>query len=396
MNILHILPSNHVGGPNLRILSIVKEIESKQFHGVIISPKSEGDFAEKVRQNGVTAYQVTMPSPKHFTSIKSLFENLKCLLTMPISVFEIVKIIRKEKIDIIHIQGLLNFSGSFAALLTRKKVVWHLIGSVYPANVVSLLMPLVLLLSDHMIFIGKKLAHYYLQDKQEKLEKEEKFTIIYNGINVDIFNQNNLNEEDITKLRSELGIESNCKIIGCVGNVNPAKGYEYLIDAAVGVKKNIPNIKFIIVGGLISSQKDYYQKLKDLIREHQLDNNFIFTGKRDDIAELLSLFDLFVLPSTAEGTPMAILEAMAMEKPIIATDVGAISEQIIDNESGMLIEPKNPEQLAQSIKDLLENEDKALLLANNARIRVNKYFSVKKSSEKYKQVYESLNADSSL
>jgi len=388
MNILHILPSNHVGGPNLRILSIVKEIESGQFHGVIISPKDGGDFAGKVLQNGITAYQVTMPGPKHFTDFKSILGNVKWFFTMPMSILSIIKIIRREKIDIVHIQGLLNFPGSLAARLTRKKVVWHLIGSVYPDNLVYFLMPLVILLSDHMIFIGKKLAHYYLQGKQEN--QEDKFTIIYNGINTTLFNQDNINEENINRLRDDFNIKSNEKIIGCVGNVNPAKGYEYLINAALIVKNRFPDAKFIIVGGIIPSQTNYYQKLKDMIKKHDLDKNFIFTGKRDDVDELLSLFDVFVLPSIAEGTPMVILEAMAMGKPIIATDVGAVSEQIIDNHSGILVKPKSPEELAQSIEYLLGKENKAFILGKNAKNRVSKLFSIKTSSEKYKQLYQSL------
>ncbi|CEL25001.1 glycosyltransferase [Methanobacterium formicicum] len=387
MKVMHILLSNHIGGPNIRVLSTSKGLKNLNFESIIVCPSGKGNFAELAINNELKTYQITLNSPKFLTNFRSLFENIKWVLTFPISVYEIIKIIKKEEVDIIHSYGLLNIPGPIAAKLSGKKVVWSLLGSVYPNWLISLLMPFIIFISDHMIFIANKLAHYYLKNKINALKY--KYNIIYECINTEKFNHKNILSTAVVDLKREFEIKNNEKIVGCIGNINPAKGYEYLIKAADLLINAGINVKFIIIGARLESQERYYQRIKKLIDDLELNKYFIFTGKRDDIPELISIMDLFVLPSVAEGTPLVILEAMSMGKSIVATDVGAISEQIISNYNGMIVEPKNVKAIFESVNYLLKNDAKRHMLEKSAK-KYSNNFSLEKCVTKYVEVYKNV------
>ena len=379
MKVINILPSNYIGGPQKQVLSVSKALKDYSVETIIICPKGAGSFAELAKKEGIKVYQVNLMIPKYFDSIKSIMANLKWFLIFPISVFEIMNVIKKEDVDIIHIQGLLNLPGAFAAKIAHKKIVWHLIGSLYPKTILLLIMPLIILFSDYMIFIADKLSRYYLRKKYKKIDN---YQIIYNGIDLKRFKpQNN------SSLREELGISDEFHLIGCVGNINPAKGYEYLLEALSLIKNQ--KVICVIAGAKMDSQIEYYKMLKNYIIKHELEEMVIFLGKRIDIPEIMNSLDIFVLPSVTEGTPLVILEAMAIGNTIIATDVGGITEQLEDKCDGILIKPKQPYQLAKVIDSMLNDKNLRNILMENARISVNK-FSIDKTVYSHLNIYNKL------
>ena len=121
-----------------------------------------------------------------------------------------------------------------------------------------------------------------------------------------------------------------------------------------------------------------------------MEQDVIFTGKRYDIPQLLSTFDVFVLPSIAEGTPIVILEAMAMEKTVVATDVGAVSEQILGGETGIIVPPRNPKAMAEAVIYLLEHPEERIRMGKKARERVKEMFSVERCVEEHRKLYENI------
>lgn len=380
MKILNILPSNYIGGPQKRVLSVSKALKDYSVETILICPKGTGGFAELAKKEGINVYQVNLMIPKYFDSIKSIMANIKWFLIFPISVFEIMNIIKKEDVDIVHIQGLLNLTGAFAAKIAHKKIVWHLIGSLYPKTILLLIMPLIILFSDYMIFIADKLSRYYLRGKYKKIDN---YQVIYNGI--DLKNFKPLNK---SILREEMKISDQYHIIGCVGNINPAKGYEYLLEALSLIKTK--KVICVIAGAKMDSQLEYYKMLKNYVIKHEIEEKVIFLGKRNDIPEIMNSLDIFILPSVTEGTPMAILEAMAMGKAIIATDVGGISEQIENDHDGIIIKAKKPFQLAKMIDNILNDDNLRNRLQEKARLTVENKFSIEKSVYSHINIYKKL------
>jgi glycosyltransferase involved in cell wall biosynthesis len=363
---------------------VAKELRKYGMETIMLSPKGEGDFAQRATNEHFKAYQIMLYGPQHFNSSVSILAILRWFLTFPFSVFRIAKIIKKEKIDIVHINGLINLQAPVAAFLTRRKVVWYLSSSLFPKIVVLLLMPFVILISDHIVIIAKKLQEYYF-GKRKNLTK---VSLIVRSININMFDPRDIPKSDKDKLKIEFNIGSHDKIVGCVGNINPTKGYEYFIQSAGLIKKECNEIKFMIVGAKSNSQKHYHQKLQNLISSLGMEQDIIFTGKRDDIPQMLSIFDVFVLSSVSEGGPAVTLEAMAMKKPVVATDVGGVSEQILGGETGIIVPPRNSKVIAEAVIYLLKHPEERFKMGEKARERVKEMFSFGRCVEEHRKLYK--------
>lgn len=390
VKVLNVVLSNRIGGPQIRVLSVAKELRKYGIETIMLSPKEKGDFAQRARNENFKAYQIALYGPR-----RSLLLNLKLLFTFPLTVFAIVKIINRENIDIVHVNGLLSFHAPIAALLTKKKVVWHLISSLYPKTLVSLLMPFIRIMADQIVVIAKKLGEYYM-GSQTKLAKTHA-QIIYECVDGDKFNLFTVSKNDIDKMKKEFNLNHCEKVVGCIGNINPIKGYEYYIESASLIKKEIDDVKFLIIGDILDPQKNYYcKKLINLIGSLKMGQDIIFAGKRDEMPQILSLFDVFFLTSINEGTPLVILEAMAMEKPVVATDVGGISEQVADGETGIIVPPRNSKAIAEAVIYLLEHADERIRMGKKARERAKEMFSLERCVEEHRKLYENVQKASLL
>lgn len=386
MKVLNVVMDNHIGGPQIRVLSVAKELRKYEIETIMLCPKGEGDFAQQARQEHFKVHQIMLYGPKFFNRFVSIIGNIKWFFTFPFTVYIIMKIISNERIDIVHVNGLLNLQAPIAGFLTKRKIVWHLISSLYPKSLVILLRPFINIIATEKVVVAEKLGKYYLGD--DFLSNRKGVSIIYEGIDIKKFDPSVIPSKSQNKIIAELNLTSSDTIIGCIGNVHSVKGYEYFIKAANDVRKSINNVKFIIVGDIPDSQKQYYIDLQKLVSSLGMDECILFTGKRNDIPEMLKIFDLFVLPSVAEGTPLVILEAMAMEKAVISTDVGAISEQVLDKITGIVVPPKNYRALSEAIISLIQKPEESIIMGQKGRIRVENLFSLEVCAEKHLTVYK--------
>jgi len=200
---------------------------------------------------------------------------------------------------------------------------------------------------------------------------------------------------DEKALRDDLGLPPDVPVVGTVGNVNPIKGHEYLLRAVSRlVRDGDHEIAVPIVGAPLESRQAYFQRLQDLRSDLGLDDVVHFVGFRDDIPELLALFDVFVLPSVAEACPIVVLEAMAMEAPVVATAVGGVPEQLPDDDHGWTVPPEDDAALANAIAAALADPDERQRRAKNARQRVEAVFSLDACVERHLELYRSLEAES--
>ncbi|MFZ5559397.1 MAG: glycosyltransferase family 4 protein [Patescibacteria group bacterium] len=195
------------------------------------------------------------------------------------------------------------------------------------------------------------------------IKPKENIITIYNGISIEKLDFLSRDEAKIF-----LGIPLDF-VIGIIANLYPTKGLEYLIQAANILKIQDTKYKILIIG-----EGQERKKLENLIKKYNLEDVIILAGAIPDAYKYLKAFDIFVLPSVKEGFPWTILEAMAAEVPVIATEVGAIPEIIENNKNGILIEPKNPNDLAESIKRLINDKNLREKLAKEARKTVEEKF----------------------
>jgi glycosyltransferase involved in cell wall biosynthesis len=161
------------------------------------------------------------------------------------------------------------------------------------------------------------------------------------------------------------------------------------LKAIPEVLDDFPDAKLIIVGSKINSQQSYIDDLYDLISRLGLKDSVQFTGWRSDIPEMLCLFDIFVLSSVTEACPTVVFEAMAMNCPVVATDVGGVNEQIPSEEYGQIVPPQNVKALSQAIVDEIVSDSDSGARNNNKRKLVRERFSKDRCVEKHLEVYES-------
>jgi glycosyltransferase involved in cell wall biosynthesis len=186
-------------------------------------------------------------------------------------------------------------------------------------------------------------------------------------------------------LKESLGIRVGQPVVGTISFLRPEKGLDVLIDAVSLLQKEFSRICCLIVG---TGQEQ--QKLLEQIRQKQLNGTVVFAGFREDIPELLNVMNVFVLPSFEEGMPQSLLQAMAMERAVVASSVGGVPEVIRNGETGLLVPPRDPVALANKVEWLLREPDKGKAMGQAGRRIIKQDYSMEAMVAKTEQLYSSL------
>ena len=219
-----------------------------------------------------------------------------------------------------------------------------------------------------------------------RLMPEERTKVVYLGAPLDEFARPR-SADEVAAARAELGIAPGTTAIGTITRLMPAKGNAYLVDAAPRVLQAHPHVRFFIVG-----EGELRADLEAQARALNLGDRLIFTGFTRDVAAALSALDLVVFPSLAEGTPLTMFEALAMGKPIVATDADGLVDVLTDRKDAVVVPKANAEALAGAINTLLDSPALAAQLAGEARKTGARYdigAFVKKMERLYELLHES-------
>lgn len=189
--------------------------------------------------------------------------------------------------------------------------------------------------------------------------------------------------------RKVLNIADDEKVITFIGRIVKEKGILDLIKAFHIASSQHSNIKLLIIGDILESDRDKKTKLliKEYIRNYRLKDKILFLGFRDDIPQLLSATDIFVLPSYREGMPRSIIEAMMSGKPVIATNIRGCREEVVDGETGILVSPGDVNGLARAMDTLINNPELAKQMGIKGRKRALELFNENHVVEKQINIY---------
>jgi glycosyltransferase involved in cell wall biosynthesis len=184
------------------------------------------------------------------------------------------------------------------------------------------------------------------------------------------------------EMRAALGIAPGRRVVGTVGYLREQKQHTYLLQAAERLDRRRGDIEWLIVGdGELRGQ------LEEEVRTRELTGKVHFLGNRDDVAELLAAFDVFALSSDFEGMCFAVAEALAVEVPVVSTDVGGVGQSVVHEETGLLVPTRDVDALASSIERLLDDGDEAARLARAGRLRVEQLYAVPRMVEATERLY---------
>lgn len=348
---------------------------SERGHDVTVFTSSDKSFSYEENVDGLEVYRVS-PIGK--------------IYNVPIAPSLLPTLIRKRKPDIVHGHQYPVFFSDVSSMISRFLKTPFLLHVHVVAEAKSLLSNLVS--SVYYRTIGKfPLNHAslivtpsfaYKRTILQMNVPEQKIRVIPYGIDMSRFNPKN----DGSAFREKYGCEDS-KLILSVGRLNYQKGFNYLIEAASEVLQSFPNAKFVIVGG-----GEELNSLKDLSTRLGLSETIVLTGAipTAEMPEAYAAADVFVLPSIFESFGITLIEAQACGKPVVATRVGGAPEALQENETGIIVEPRDSEQLAEAITRIMTDEKTARIMGENGRKFVRTRFNLQKNVDEIIDVYEQL------
>lgn len=332
---------------------------------------SEQLASSPIHVNGsVRTYALRLPRPKRGRSIGS---NLYDIVETIRSARRLVKIIRRERISLVHVNEILDVYGGIAAWIARVPCVWHIRADIssWPFPLRALLPRLVAALSSRIIVVSASVQEEVFQLQGVYTPK---LTVIHDpGPDPATFSPG----VDGAAVRREFGLGDRAQLVVLVAKLVEPKGHEVLIRAVPSVLAAFPDAHFVIVGGDLDGahHQRYAARQRGLPGQLGVGSAVTFTGYRGDIPQIMAAADVVTHCSThPDPFPGVVLQGMALGKAVIASDIGGPREQIEHGVTGMLVAPGDPVALARSICDLLADPTKRASMGSVAAARVRERF----------------------
>jgi glycosyltransferase involved in cell wall biosynthesis len=213
-----------------------------------------------------------------------------------------------------------------------------------------------------------------------------KVRTLYSGIDLSVTQS----ELDGRAIRQMIGVPDEAILLGTVANLFPRKGYEVMLRALPAIVRAVPRVHYVIVG---SDENNYGGRLVQLAQELKVADRVHIVGFQDPVQPFLASLDLYVHPALMEGFGIAVVEAMAMGKAVVATTAGGLPEVVEDGVTGLLVPPDNPDSIAVALQALLSDPVRRQQMGRAGRRRVFEQFDLNSSVEALQQLYEHLLAD---
>ena len=370
IKILYLVTQSEFGGAQRYIFDLVTNLPDSKYHAEVAAGGS-GELFSSLEKAGVKSYR-----------LKNLVRQINPIKDVA-AYLEIKKLLQKTRPDILHLNsskaGVIGaIAGSHAGI---KKIIYTVHGFVFNEPLPNWKKNIYLVMEKFSAKYKDKLICVSEFDRKIGIKKRicapEKLITIRNGIEQIEF-------LDQQWARNELKLDQNMTIVGTVANFYPTKGLPDLVQAAKTVNQKIPGTVFAVIGD--GGKRNL---LETKINELKLNKNFILLGEKKEAWRYLKAFDAYVCSSVKEGLPYSIMEAMAAGLPVIATKVGGIPELIEENVNGLLVEPRNPDKLAEKIITVLKGKDLADRLSAQSKDKVEKYFNLARVIKDTENIYRS-------
>ena len=370
MRILHLITGLDIGGAEMMLYHLCKQQKLTGDEPIVISLKSEGEISGLLLTLGVSTYHLNFPKGKFsFSGFLSLIKKIK-----------------EVKPHILHCWMYhANFVGSMASLFAGNiPVVWAIHNTTLSVENSSKATILLMRILGFLSFLPEQIVYCSqfaktLHEKYYYSKKKGKF--IPNGVDTTVF----IPKPEIgTQFLSKLKIQKDSFVIGMIGRYDPQKDYPNFLTAANLIHQFNDSVQFVMCGPGVDDEN---KVLLDIVKTFEQPDRFHLIGSRIDIQKVHNAFDIFVLSSISEAFPIVLAEAMACGVPCVSTDIGDAA-YIIGN-AGKVVPVKNPQAIADAVKQLLSMPDEAYeQLKSAARKRIVDYFSLPEIAQLYKQTYE--------
>ena len=366
-----VLPWPSIGGVERASVRIAEAIEPLGFESVAFCAGERTAVFEEFTTHGVEAvgYAPAEVSYRHPGTF------LRSSLAL-------AREFRRRRIDIVHCSDLLAaYHAGLAGRLARVPVICH-VRCDYSG--ISRRDQIILRTVNRFVFVSRQ-----TMDTFPYRGGARRGVVLYDGIELETSAVPSTAAEDV---RAEFGLPPESTVIGMVARLAPIKDYRTLIAAASRVIPRFPDARFLIVGDTTGADtyRRHFAEVQDMLRAAGIASHFTFTGFRDDVTRLVGAMDIVTLVTHSEGLPLVLLEAMAQEKPVVATAVGGIPEIVSDGQPGLLHEHKDADGLADALLSLLGDPARRRQLGVAARAFVEANFRNERFAGELTRVYKDL------
>jgi glycosyltransferase involved in cell wall biosynthesis len=372
----------NISGNTRYLISIFKSIDRSRIEPILAIPFEE-KFIDIIRDLNGRYIEVPTPERLKRYSGSILGENTGRLLTVAsiaLHTVTLASLIIRERIDVVHcnsIRALMTIG--FAAKLTGRPCIWYVKGDLDN----PFLDRIGFVLANRVLFLCETNKNRRYPDQVRKYNS--KIRILRIGTDLDEMAAAQQSAEQ--DLNNELIFDKNYINIAFLGQLYPPKGITYLLEAISKVRNEYPNVALYLVGDYgVGKYQNYKSDVDSIIKLMKLDNVF-FLGWRYDAAKILSMMDIYALPSLSEGVPRSIVEAMALGKPVVATDVGGVSETVIDGQNGFVVKPKDVNGFAKALLTLAKDKQLRKKMGDNGRKIAFEKYSIRDHIARLENVY---------
>ena len=393
MNILIYEPYLSVISGNTRTIQALSGGLEKSSYKIILAVPIHGPFSQFFNSMGVKCEVIEAPEvlKKYGRQLlaNGVVGKLRTIIGLVSYTQNLFRFIRKNKINenkinVIQCNSLRSIlTIGFAAKLARVRTLLY----VNTQNQHKLLTTVGFMLADMIAFQCEELKNntkYFYPSCHKR-----KFRILKNSIDLnEIIKAEN---SDKSKLKLELNVQDGFCNICCASRIVPDKGLEYLLESFSQVLGEGYKCKLYLVGDIEGElYAEYKDSLIKLVDKLGVGSHVIFTGFRKDVLEVLSLMDAYVLPSLLEGVSKSVMEAMALGKPVVCTDVGGMSSIVKNNDTGFLVSPRDVLELKQAMVKLVDNKELRKKLGQAAKAKMFAEHSFEQHVQGLKTFYEEL------
>lgn len=363
LNVAYVIKSMEVGGSQTHLTHVLRQLDRTRFEPTLYCLTGEGVLLDTVRELGVP---VIAPAPGLGFKGAALMLRIGAL----------TRAFRAARVDIVHNYLLrANLVGSVSARLARVPLVLCSKRGCHDRRGFELVSAKIGNRLADRVTVNAEAVRDFVHDNEGC--PREKMVVIPSGVDTDRFRP-----LPAAAFKARLGLLESRRVVGVVTRMRVRKGVEEFIRAIGRLRESQPDTHGVIVG-----EVSLDDTLQALVRALGLQDHLSLLGRRSDMPEVLSAFDVFVLSSHDEGMSNAILEAMAMEKAVVATDVGGTGEVVRHGQSGLLVPPKDPEALALAIGEVLSQPARALEMGRLGRRIVEQNFSAHSMVRQMERLY---------
>lgn len=375
IKVANIILEGRFGGPQSRILQVAKQLRETDVNTTVIFPSLDSEKFEKKLEDSRINYRKI----KLHRLTKDLSHLLKYIFFFFTEVHKIYRALKEGQFDIVHVSGgVWQIKGAIAGTLAGVKVLWHLNDTQSPYLLRFLFKRILQRLANGFIVSSQEVKKYYSNCFGNT---DKPIFLVRPPVDVGELNPNNSFSNSKQLSDKRINIVS-------IGNINPAKGYEYFIKMAAKLETAKDNLVFYVVGDKNRS-KTYFSRLSHLRSRLELDS-LHFLGYSSDIKNILNATDIYVCSSISESGPMTLFEAMAMKKAIVTTNVGDVADLITHGESGFVVPPKKPKLLAKYVKKLIDKKSLRASFGEEARKVAKKKLDVKVAARNHMEAYRAI------